>query len=171
MTKKQYIVGPIMVAIIAAIVQIVDQLGFLNFISDGASFGWVSFQSWAIYFLGGCTIVGGIRAFNSYLLGVIGSILIMVTGNALSALGFAAFPIAVFIWVIPIISLEKAGKWFDYVPALFVGAGAFFAYMNYVPNATYFNGAVTIMVFCVLGLLAGWATIFVRTHYENMLKK
>ena len=89
MTKKEYIVGPIIVAVIAMAVQVIDQTSILNILAIGAGFGWVSFQAWACYFLAGCTPKGGIRTFNSYLLGCIASIAIMILGGTLSqVLGF-----------------------------------------------------------------------------------
>jgi hypothetical protein len=172
MTKKEYIVGPIIVAAIAMAVQVIDQTSMLNILAVGAGFGWVSFQAWACYFLAGCTPKGGIRTFNSYLIGCLASIVIMKLGGALSpALGFFAFPMAVLICVVPVICLEKSGEWFDFVPALFIGAGAFFGFMSYVPGASYLNATVTIMIYCVLGLLAGYFTILFRTKYEMVLNK
>lgn len=168
MNKKAYIGGPIIVAIIAMVVQVIDQTSMLNILAIGAGFGWVSFQSWACYFLAGCTPGGGIRTFNSYLLGCIGSIVIMILGGKLSLiLGFFGFPVAVLLCVIPIICLEKASEWFNFVPALFIGAGAFFGFMTYVPEATYVNALVTIMIYCLLGLFAGYFTILFRTKYET----
>ncbi|WP_319204700.1 DUF1097 domain-containing protein [uncultured Ilyobacter sp.] len=172
MTKKEYIVGPIIVAVIAMSVQVIDQTSILNILAIGAGFGWVSFQAWACYFLAGCTPKGGIRTFNSYLLGCIASIAIMILGGTLSqVLGFFGFPIAILICVVPVICLEKSGEWFDFVPALFIGAGAFFGFMSYVPGATYVNATVTIMIYCLLGLLAGYFTILFRTKYEMILNK
>ncbi|WP_372712740.1 DUF1097 domain-containing protein [Ilyobacter sp.] len=172
MTKKEYIVGPIIVAAIAMAVQVIDQTSILNVLAVGIGFGWVSFQSWACYFLAGCTPKGGIRTFNSYLLGCAASIAIMILGGTLSPiLGFFAFPIAILICVVPVICLEKAGEWFDFVPALFIGAGAFFGFMSYVPGASYLNATVTIMIYCTLGLIAGYLTILFRTKYELVLNK
>lgn len=172
MTTKEYIIGPIIVAVIAMIVQLIDQTSILNVSAVGVGFGWVSFQAWACYFLAGCTPKGGIRTFNGYLLGCIASIAIMILGGILSPiLGFFGFPIAILICVVPVISLEKSGEWFDFVPALFIGAGAFFGFMSYVPGASYLNATITIMIHCVLGLLAGYLTIVFRTKYEMILNK
>lgn len=55
--------------------------------------------------------------------------------------------------------------------ALFIGAGAFFAFMNYIPGATFGNVALTIMVYCFIGLLFGFMTVLSRTKYEKSVLK
>jgi hypothetical protein len=60
--------------------------------------------------------------------------------------------------------------WFNLIPAMFIGAGVFFAFMSYVPGATFTNAAITEIVYCVLGLTYGFMTIALRTAYEKRLK-
>jgi hypothetical protein len=166
MKFNKFIIIPIMVAFLAFTIQIVDQLLFgLVPPSGNVGFGWIAFQAWAVYFLAGCDVKGGIRGFLGYVSGIIASIMIMEMGAALSGLGFMAFPVAVFVVVIPAICLERV-PWFDFVPALFVGAGVFFGFMSYVPNATYAAATVTELVYCAIGLFYGYVTIMLRTKYE-----
>lgn len=178
MKFHKYIVGPIIVAVLAMIMQAIDQYLAANTIigtllAGGGS--WIAFQSWAIYFLGGCNILGGVKGFVMYALGILASIAIMTLGGALG--GFWGVPIAVCIVVIPVICCEKV-EFLSYVPALFVGAGAYFGIMGYIaPTApapytgnfwAYFGVE---MFYCLFGLVWGWLTIVLRGAYEKSLKK
>ena len=83
MTFKKYLPIAFVIAVIAAALQCVDQLLSQNMLTKYAGFGWISFQAWAVYFLGGCTVKGGVKAFFSYLLGIIASIAIFKLGGLL----------------------------------------------------------------------------------------
>lgn len=172
MSFKKFIWIPVMIAFLAFTIQIVDQLLHTAVLPAGnVGFGWIAFQAWAVYFLAGCDVKGGIKSFLGYLNGVIASILIMEIGAALTPIfGFFGFPIAVFLIVIPVISLERI-PWLDFVPAIFVGAGVFFGFMSYVPGATYSAAAATELIYCALGLFYGFMTVKFRVAYENSVKK
>jgi hypothetical protein len=105
-----------------------------------------------------------------YIMGIVASIAIMMLGGKLAGMGFYAVPIAVFLVVIPVIFLEKV-KWLDFIPAIFIGAGAFFAFMSYVPNATFAVAAKTEIIYCLLGLGYGYITILIRGAYEKKVSK
>lgn len=167
MKFSKFIIIPIMISILAFSLQALDQVINTSFgVSGAAGFGWISFQSWACYFVAGCNIQGGIKSFLGYVAGSIASIAIMSLGGAFASIGFFATPIAVFIIVIPVICLEKV-KWFDFVPSAFVGAGAFFGFMSYVPGATFTNATITILSYCLIGLIYGFITVTLRTKYEK----
>lgn len=167
MTFKKFIVIPIMIALLAGSIQIVDQLLHLHVKPVGnAGFGWIAFQAWAMYFLAGGDLKGGLRSLLGYISGIVASIAIMVLGGKLGGLGFYAVPVAIFIVVIPVIMLERV-KWLDFIPAIFVGAGAFFAFMSYVPDATFATATVTELIYCVLGLVYGYITVSLRGAYEK----
>ena len=160
------------VAALAFTIQIVDQkvCGMVP-PAGNVGFGWIAFQAWAMYFMAGCDIKGGVKTFIGYINGIIASILIMEIGSFLSpSLGFFGFPVAVFIVVIPVISLERV-KWADFVPAVFVGAGVFFGFMSYVPGATYAGAATTEIIYCLIGLFYGFVTIKLRGAYEASIEK
>ncbi len=171
MKFKKFIIIPIMIAALAAILQIIDQsmpqLGF----NEWSGFGWVAFQAWAMYFLAGCTIKGGIKTLIGYLVGCLASIAIIAFGASLiESLGFWAFPTSLMILVIPVICLEKV-PWLDFIPAIFVGAGAFFGMMNYVDGATFCKALTVEMIYCVIGLVFGFVTVALRTKYEACCTK
>lgn len=171
MKLSKFIFIPVYIALMAASMQAIDQVLqrtlFLSILGEGAKgYAWVAFQSWAVYFLAGCNIKGGIKSFLSYVSGVIASILIMVPGGGLvPSLGFWALPFVILIVVILVILLERV-PWLDFVPAVFIGAGAFFVFMSYVPGATYQKGAFTILFYCLFGLVYGFITIKIRVWYE-----
>lgn len=171
MKFKQFAIIPVIIGILAFGIQVLDQLLAPHMPPSGnVGFSWICFQSWAVYFFSGCTLKGGIKAFISYGLGVIVSILIMTMGGAMMpALGFFAVPLAVGIMACAAIFLER-NEWTSCIPALFIGAGAFFAFMNYIPGATFGIAALTILVYCFIGLLFGFITILLRTKYENKVK-
>ena len=91
----------------------------------------------------------------------------MLLGGAMTpALGFFAVPVAVGVIAFCAIFCERS-EWLSLVPALFIGAGAFFAFMNYVPNATFCTAALTEMIYCTIGLIFGYVTICLRSAYEK----
>lgn len=167
MTLKKFIAIPIIVALLAGTIQIIDQVLHLHVAPEGnVGFGWIAFQAWAMYFLAGCDLKGGLKTLLGYVSGIVASIAIMVLGGKFAGMGFYAVPIAIVIVVIPVIWLEKV-KWLDFIPAIFIGAGAFFAFMSYVPNATFTTAAITELIYCVLGLFYGYITILIRGAYEK----
>lgn len=166
MKFSQFILIPIMVAFLAFTIQILDQLiaGFMP-VENNVGFGWIAFIAWAMYFMAGCNIEGGKKTFFGYIAGIVASVAIMELGGSLATLGFFAFPVAVFFVVIPCICLERIPP-FDFVPALFVGAGTFFGFMSYVGGATYVSATITELVYCAIGLVYGLVTIVLRGRYE-----
>lgn len=173
MKFSKFIVIPVLIAALAALLQVVDQLlSSSEWLSGWSGFGWVSFQAWALYFLAGCTIKGGIMTLLSYTTGIIGSIAIMTLGGVLagSGFGFWAVPLALLIVVIPVICLERI-PWLSFIPGLFVGAGAYFAFMSYVPGATFCKAMGVELIYCVVGLCFGWVTVTLRTRYEACVAK
>ncbi|WED23597.1 DUF1097 domain-containing protein [Vibrio sp. JC009] len=171
MRFSQFIVIPVIVAFLAFTIQIVDQLlAPMMPIAGNAGFGWVAFIAWAMYFMAGCTPEGGKKTFAGYIAGIVASVAIMECGAAFSSAGFFAFPVAIFIVVIPCICLEKVPM-FDFVPALFVGAGTFFGIMSYVGGATYVTATITELTYCVIGLVYGLVTIVLRGKYEHWVEE
>ncbi|MDR2968778.1 MAG: DUF1097 domain-containing protein [Tannerellaceae bacterium] len=171
MSLKKFAVIPIIIGVLAFGIQVLDQLLSPFMPPANVGFSWICFQSWAVYFFAGCTPKGGLKAFISYGVGILASILIMEMGGAMSSsLGFFAVPLAVGIIACAAIFLER-NEWTSSIPALFIGAGAFFAFMSYVPGASYTSAALTIMTYCVVGLVFGVVTILLRSKYEASVKE
>jgi hypothetical protein len=176
MKFSKFILIPVMVAALAATVQIIDSLlqscsgACPSLFITGKGFGWVTFQAWAVYFFAGCTLQNGVKAFVGYLLGIGGSIAIIALSGILASSGVPGFwstPLSLLILVIPIICLERAKIM---IPALFIGSGAFFAIMTFLGGTdgiNYWNVAVTEILYCLVGLTFGWITITLRGKYEK----
>lgn len=161
----KYLGGPLIIAILAFICQIVDQL-VGPMMPIGIGFGWVAFQAWASYFIAGCTVKGGVKAFAAYIVGMVASIAIIAFGSALvGSLAFWAFPISILILVVPTIATEKVDL-LNLTPIVFVAAGAYFGIMNYVPGATFTTAFIVETVYCLLGLVLGYLTILIRGAYD-----
>ena len=144
---------------------------------------WVAFQAWAVYFLAGCTVLGGIRALIGYATGIAASIAILeltrmgvpgissladVNAEVARNLAMAA---AVFIVVIPAIMTESLK---NMVPALFIGSGAFFG-LSQIMGGTGWEGHMAVaqaeLTYCAVGLLFGFITVGWRGMYEASLKR
>jgi len=155
------------IAFLAFTMQAIDMTISKYFAPAGnGGFGWIAFQAWAMYFLAGCTVKGGVKSFIGYVSGIVASIAILTLGATLTGgMAFWGFPVAVFAIVVPVICLEKV-KWLDFVPAIFVGAGVFFGFMTYIQGATFGGAAVTELFYCLFGLFYGYLTVAFRTWYE-----
>ena len=174
MSFKKFLVIPLIIAILAFLIYVIDQVLFHVMPSDVPGFCWIAFQAWAVYFLAGCTIQGGIKSLVGYAIGIVASILIMVlAGNAFVCLG-PTFSVALSVGIVAflLICLEKTPWWSSFIPAMFIGAGAFFAFKgNIDPTNSYINIAITEMVYCVLGLTFGYITVTLRALYEKKVGK
>ena len=145
----------------------------------GADYIWIAFQAWAVYFLAGCSPKGGIKAFIGYATGIAASIAIIELIGMLSFLPSPAginfaMALAVFIVVIPAI-MSEAFK--NMIPALFIGSGAFFGLSGLMHGEgltgweLHFAVARVELVYCAVGLLFGYITVFWRGKYEASLSK
>jgi len=173
MDFKKFIVIPVYIAFLAAGFIVLDQLisPYMP-IADNKGFGWVTFQAWAMYFMAGCTVKGGARTFLGYVLGVLSAILIIELAGVLSSTGFWMVPLAVLVMVIPMCSMERAHSLIDFVPAIFVSSAVYFAFTQIYPaTTTKTSMAVTILVYCGIGMILGYITISIRTAYEKMVAK
>jgi hypothetical protein len=167
MKFSKFFVIPLFIAFQAFTMQIIDQLISGSFPPPGnGGFGWIAFQAWAMFFLAGCTIKGGVKTFLGYISGIVASILIMTMGaNLAPSLAFWAFPVAIFVVVVAVICLERV-PWLDFVPSIFIGAGVFFGFMTYVKGATFAGAATSELFYCLFGLLYGFITVKFRGWYE-----
>jgi len=151
---------------------LIDQLiSPLMPIAGNSGFGWVTFQAWAMYFMAGCTIKGSIRVFLGYIMGIIAALSIIYMAGMFGSAGTWAFPIAVFVAVIPMCAMERAHWSIDYVPALFISSAVLFAFTSLYPQATKTSMAITILVYCAIGMVYGVVTVAARGAYEKLVLK
>jgi hypothetical protein len=172
MDFKKFIVIPVFIGFLAFTFILIDQMisPYMP-IAGNKGFGWVTFQAWAMYFLAGCTLKGGLRTLFGYAMGILAAILIIKLAGIFGSTGFWAVPLAVFIVVIPMCSMERAHALIDFVPALFVSSAVYFAFMNYIPGATMTSSAITILTYCAIGMIYGIVTVNLRIAYEKRVAK
>src|SRR5665647_1696287 len=173
MDFKKFIVIPIGIGFLACTFVALDQFISPYLPSAGnKGFGWVTFQAWAMYFMAGCTLKGGMRTFLGYVMGVLSAILIIELAGVLSSTGFWMVPLAVLVMVIPMCSMERAHSLIDFVPAIFVSSAVYFAFTQIYPaTTTRTSMAITILVYCGIGMILGYVTIRIRAAYEKMVAK
>lgn len=175
MPFSKFIVFPIFVAIQAATMMLVSPYIKIGpeAIGGPALITWISFQSWAMYFLGGCTLKMAGKTVIGYACGIIASIAIFKLIGILAGPlgGYWGTALAVFIVVIPIMCAERV-ELLNFIPAWFLGAAVFFA-LQFMSKASTMSEYVTIaipeMIACVVGLFYGFCTVAFRTWYEKMV--
>jgi len=134
---------------------------------------WVAFQAWAMYFMAGCTIQGGVKVLLGYTGGITASIGVMELAGQMTFLGGLNAAVAVLIIVVPIICFERV-PWLDFIPAWFVGSGAFFALTEIRALGSAPGGHLNVMgaelFSCFVGICFGIVTVILRGKYEASLK-
>jgi hypothetical protein len=166
MTAKQFLPIAIFVAVQTFLLQVVDQL-LSPLVHPPGNFGfcWMAFQAWAVYFMAGCSVKGGLRSLCSYMIGMVVAICI-IKGIGVVSLGFFTVPLVMLVMVVILLQLERGPELINFIPPVFVGAGAYFASVTYIPNTTLSGMFVTEVIYCLLGLICGWGTIVFRSWYE-----
>lgn len=170
MKKNQYIYFAIYVGIQSFLLQLLDKMISPHlFPKDNNGFVFLAFQGWALYFLLGSNIKAAIKGFCGYFIGICFSILMILLNNIFSSLGIFTAPVVALITV-PFMMYFEFAPWFmSVVATFFIGSGAFFAIFTYVEGVSIPITMFTVLLYCFLGLASGYATIIVRTWYENKL--
>jgi len=173
MPFSKFIVFPIFVALQAASMMLMAKFIAIGpeSISGPALITWICFQSWAMYFLGGCTLKMAGKTIIGYACGIIASVAIFTLNGFFGKYmdGYWALALAVFIVVIPVMCAEKV-ELLNFIPAWFMGAAVFFAlqFMSKAGTpAEYAAIAIPEMIACVVGLGFGYCTVSFRTWYEK----
>lgn len=191
MSFGKFIVIPILLGVQAAILMLIAPYipGSTALVGGPGLLVFVTFQAWAVYFAAGCTPKNGLKVFLAYLSGILASMAIMVIGDSLAGAigGYFSYALAVFIIVIPAISLERVPM-FDFIPGLFIGSGMFFAIMTLGGTATidangelvrdaikhdmagFMSVAVPELIGCAMGQVFGFITVLWRGKYEAAVK-
>lgn len=196
MPFSKFILIPIFIAFQAFVMMLIAPFIPGNYVNGAGAAGmglitWISFQAWAMYFFAGfapwndkengpCPWMG-FKTVLGYLGGIICSICIFELNKVFGALnGSTAWGLylAVFIVVIGVIACERV-KYFNFVPAWFIGAGVFFGLMTHAAGAItnlpegaahdyclYGRIAVAELIACAVGQVFGWVTVTFRGWYE-----
>ena len=141
---------------------------------------WAAFQAWAMYFLGGGTINMAFKTMAGYIGGIIGSVILLELGGALSGLHGPTIPwgavLAVFVVAFLIISADRVPS-INFLPSYFIGSGAYFVIITYVQRpdsigvySWYWQVAVPLLIAAAIGLAFGWGTVVFKVWFDSKLK-
>ena len=169
-----YAIGvALLAAIVTLITNLIQQTGF---VTTNASLTFITFISWASYFVVGANPKDAGRCFLGYVAGIISAILMFLLITEFAGMGIdvaiIAIPLAVFIVAIFMCLLEKVPG-FNLIAAVFMGTGMFFGLMGTpaIAEQGYLVVGIGMLAYCFLGLLAGWVTVKFRIAYENICNR
>ena len=163
MTGKKMFIYALLTAILAGVVTLITWQMNGWPCSAGQPLTFISFISWAAYFLFGANVPGAAKAFSSIIAGIIAAILMFVLSIAFGFVPWWAVPLAVVILVIPMMYCEKI-KIVNNVAAVFMGTGIYFslsaagAFEGFT-IAQYLLVGLTELIYVFVGFAAGWITI------------
>ena len=170
LTKKAISIG-----IIAGLLVFLDGI-ITNLMGISGSFVWVSFVSWTVFF--GASVDERIRAVPGYIVGFIFAILIINLGNFLNSLfdwtifGVALSSIlATAIMNFLCMYFEKLKKiYLNSISGIFVGIAMTFSSLGIGLTPNSLSNCITmiiiILVYGILGLLSGYATLKINDKKE-----
>ncbi|MGL4593920.1 MAG: DUF1097 domain-containing protein [Thermoguttaceae bacterium] len=162
----------LVIGVMAAVLCIIDShLASQVGPAGNKGFTWISFIAWAVYFLAGGNIIGGIKATIGYVLGIVASIGIILLAGVLPAylpasMGPYIVPLAVFI-VAPVLICTENIPLMNFIPAMFIASGTYFGIMTYVPNADFYSAFQVEMVYALLGFAFGWLSLIFRAPIQK----
>lgn len=163
MKFSKLLIYAILTAVLAGVVTLItwQMNGWPS--AAGQPLTYVSFISWAAYFLFGANIPGAVKAFTSMIAGIIAAILMFVLSIAFGFAPWWAVPLAVVILVIPMMLCERVSIC-NNVAAIFLGTGLYFSLSaaGAFPDfsiASYVTVGVTELLYVAVGFVAGWITI------------
>lgn len=133
-------------------------------------FVFIAFQGWAMYFLLGSETKGIIKGMCGYAAGIGFAVVMIFVGSWFSFAGMWAVPVTALIVVPIMMYFEYAPWWISNVAVFFVGAGAYYGIYNYIEGMTMLRADGIVLLYCLLGLVSGWATIAFRKRYQVWVK-
>jgi hypothetical protein len=172
MKKISYVAGLVYASLLVFILICIDQLicRFMP-VGDNKGFVYLALVSWAVYFLSGATLKGGIDAAIGYVIGVIFPIVIVFLAGALSSIGFFAVPLAAMVVIFCVLFLEKLPG-FNVLAVCLCGAGCYLGVMTYVlPEASFGATTFIMLLYSFLGLAFGWLSVVGRGLIAKVFNK
>ena len=163
MTGKKMFLYALLTAILAGVVTLItwQMNGWPS--AAGKPLTYISFITWAAYFLFGANVKGATNAFLSIIAGIIAAILMFVLSITFGFVPWWAVPLAVVILVIVMMYAEKV-KPINNVAAVFMGTGIYFSLSAAGAFSTfsvqeYAIVGLTELIYVFIGFAAGWVTI------------
>lgn len=174
-TFLKYFANPLLIAVIASILYVVDALLGGVFVS-GASFMWVAFVSWTIFF--SAKLTDRIRAIIGIVIGFLASILMnLITSSFnlnLSTISISCL-LGVFVVNFLVMFFDKTEKvWMNSITGIFTGIFLTFSGLGVKlnPLASVSEGFLMlgiILTYSLLGLLCGFVSTVVGGKIKNKL--
>lgn len=170
MNKRYFFIFALYVGIQSFLLQLIDQLIGKSLVPGGHNgFVFIAFQGWALYFLHGSTLRGAVTGFCGYVMGILFAVLMIAAASAFSGLRLLAVPVTALV-IVPVMMYFEYAPWLvSNVASFFVGAGAFYGVLNYVDGIRILEAAWIVLLYCSLGLISGWMTIWFRKQYEDRI--
>ena len=163
----------LVVAIIAGLLVLFDGI-ITKLLNQIGSFTWVAFVSWTVFF--GATTKERLKAVVGYIIGFLSAVAIMKLGNLFGGINtaYVAFGsiLATVIINFVVMELELIEKYFPIsISGIFVGIGMTFSGLGVGLNIDTLKSSilmlVIIIIYGILGLLSGWATLKFGTKKNN----
>lgn len=171
MKFHKFIIIPFSIGVLAFILQLVDQsLSKVLSPTGNLGFAWISFQAWAVYFFGGCTVKNGMKSYLNYITGIVAAIFMILFAQLVTpALGSFGMATSLLVGCVIFLSLERV-EIFNFLPPMFISAGIFFGLSTYLHGANFTNVSIIIAIYAFIGLLLGYISTGFRKWYEGIQK-
>ncbi len=173
MKTSKLVVYSILIGILAGIVTLLtDTLQASGIISTGGSLTFVSFIAWASYFLWGANPPNALKAWISFIPGIVFAVIIYSSTNLFGSMGlnvsFIALPLGVIVGVILMCLGEKLPIG-NNVAAIFLSAGVFFGLMgtNEIGAKGYLVVGIGELLYGAIGLTAGYFTVQISKYVSK----
>lgn len=168
---------PLLIAVVASVLYLVDAL-IGGLIVSGASFMWVAFAIWTIFY--GATIKDRIKGFIGVIIGFGAAVVMMAITGSFSANIYTisiSCLIGVFVVNAAVMFMDKAGKfWLNSVTGAFAGIFLTFSNLGVGLNPLASVGSAFTMLgiialYTLFGLVCGFLSIHFTAKIKDKLTK
>ena len=169
---KKITKNAIVIVIIAGVLVLCDGI-IAKLLNQTGSFTWVAFVSWTVFF--GATTKERLKAVVGYIIGFLSAVAMIKLGNLFSGINtlYIAFGsiLATMIMNFIIMELENVEKYFPIsISGIFVGIAMTFSGLGVGLTIDTLGNSILmlsiIMIYGILGLLCGWATLKFETKNQ-----
>ena len=140
---KKHIFLSLLISGLALVILLIDF--FLSRLMEPMNkigFCWIAYLSWALYFIVGKTLKGSAKVLFSFLVGILTTLIIIQSVSFFSSqIETIGILIELVLIVFSIYFLKKITI-VSLLPALYIGAGIYFVFINFVQGATYENAFI-----------------------------
>lgn len=155
----------IVIAIIAGLLVLCDSM-ITKILKQNGSFTWIAFVSWTVFW--GETVKGRSKAIVGYIIGFLAAIAIINLGSIFSFMNISSIALGSILATVIVnficIELENLDRFFPIsISGIFLGIAMTFSGLGIGLTPNNFKSSMLmltiILVYGILGLLSGWATL------------